>query len=232
MADGSSSIYGYLKAEDETTSFLYAYILGSADPNSSFDAYILGGVDTNDSIEAYINSAGPLIAHSIYAYLASVVRSTLSAYMEGTHLLPGESEMAEYDYIWLKSSSLSIEEKFRVLSQGYDDGTLEKAETLKRTIGGGIDYSAGAVYKSWSPVIRVRASETETNYGSLADLVALYNLNDPGGTPTNVLTFVDHHGDSYEVYMVGSFRKSLMGVKIEGENAWSLVKLKLVEVPS
>lgn len=140
--------------------------------------------------------------------------------------------MAEVNFIWLMDSDNGTQKMFRVLQAGYDDGTLEKAEDLKRTIGGGLHHSMGAVYKSWNPIIRVRENETVTDYGDLADLEYFYGLNDPGGTPSNIISFVDHHQISHYVRMHGTFRKSIMGAMSEGVNAWFLVKLQLLEVPS
>ena len=140
--------------------------------------------------------------------------------------------MAEVPYIWLMSSDSSVQERFRVLQQGYNDGQLEKAESLNRTIGGGLDHSMGAVYRSWNPVIRVRETEPETDYGDLDDLEYFYNLNDPGGTPSNIISFVDHHQISFYVRIHGTFQKSILGSMTEGNQAWFLVKLNLLEVPT
>jgi len=140
--------------------------------------------------------------------------------------------MAEVPFIWLMTSDSSVQLMFRVVQAGYNDGMLEKAESLDRTIGGGIDHSMGGIYRSWNPVIKVRQSESVTDYGDLDDLVYFYNLNNPGGTPSNIISFVDHHQISYYVRIHGTFAKSLLGVMTEGVNAWSIVQLNLLEVPS
>ena len=139
--------------------------------------------------------------------------------------------MAEVPFIWLMSSDDSVQKMFRVLQAGYNDGKLEKAESLQRTIGGGIDHSMGAVYRSWNPVIKVRHTESVTDYGDLDDLIYFYNLIDPGGTPSNIISFVDHHQISYYVRIHGAFEKALLGSMTEGVNAWNIVRLTLVEVP-
>ena len=138
--------------------------------------------------------------------------------------------MAEYAYVWLKSSDNSISKKFRVIAQGYDDGTLEKAENLERTIGGGVNQSQGAVYTIWNPIIRVRETETEVDYGNLSDIKTLYELNNPNGTPSNKITFIDHHGVQHLVLTSGAFKKALMGVKIEGNQAWFTLGLRLIKI--
>ena len=138
--------------------------------------------------------------------------------------------MATTDYITFETSDEEVEKKFRVLLQDYDDGTEEKAEEVKRTIGGGIDHSVGAIYKTWSMIIRVREEETEDGYGDRDDLVYFYSLNNPNGTPSNDITFTDHHGEEHIVHTVGSLSKDIMGCELEGPDAWYLYRLNLLRV--
>ena len=135
----------------------------------------------------------------------------------------------EYPYIILTNSDDSLSKYFRVIAQGYDDGSLAKTSSVNKTIGGGVDVSMGDVYTTWNPVIRVRHTEPESGYGTLDNLQTFYGYNDPGGTPTNVITFTDNHGVEHDVYMVGDFKKQYIGAKIEGDQAWVFVKLTLVE---
>lgn len=143
--------------------------------------------------------------------------------------------MASNDYITLENSDASKSLKFRVLGgpeTDYNDGMLSKSQTLNKTIGGGIDASVGAVYRSWNPVIMVRHTELESGYGNLSDLETFYSYNDPGGTPSNIITFTDHHGGAgVDVIILGDFEKQILGVSIEGSNAWSHVRIQLHEVP-
>jgi hypothetical protein len=241
MADANSSVHGFLygldNASDSTKAFVHGkltktgnkwvWLAGSVSSSDSCNAYLYGGVAEVDAVSAYTLGTGGLTSQA-YAYLEGVVRSTVHAFLEGKEI--GDTGMVEYDHIWLKDSDLSVQKKFRVIAQGYDDGTLEKAENIKRTIGGGIDHSVGAVYRSWSPVIRVRQDEPLSDYGSLDDLVYFYSLNEPGGAPSNDITLVDHLGQSWTVHIIGDFRKSLMGVKVEGQDAWSLVRIRMIEV--
>lgn len=136
------------------------------------------------------------------------------------------------DYIWLKTSDggATKSKKFKVLTQDYDDGTLEKAEEVNKTIGGGIDHSVGAVYKTWAPIIRVRHTETEADYGNVADLEYFFSLNNPNGIPSNDITFIDHHQTTYIVHLVGKLTKNLLSCEIEGTEAWYLYKLNFMRV--
>lgn len=143
--------------------------------------------------------------------------------------------MASNDYITLENSNASLSLKYRVMGgpdSDYNDGMLSKSQEVNRTIGGGIDAAVGAVYRSWNPVIMCRHTEDESGYGTLAQLETFYSYNDPGGTPSNIITFTDHHGGAgVDVIILGDFEKQMLGVSIEGSNAWAHVRLELHEVP-
>jgi hypothetical protein len=188
----------------------------------------MGDVAYLSDVSCYMSGGGGLVTSRIAAFIgAPVVRSSISVRFggDGTGAI-----VAERDYMELKTSDASVVKRFRVLAQGYDDGTLRKAESLDRTIGGGIDHSVGAIYVDWNPVIRVRHTEIDTDYGTLADLRYFYELNDPSGTPSNDVAFFDHHNIEHTVHLVGDFQKAIMGTKTEGTLAWVLVKVQLVEV--
>lgn len=140
--------------------------------------------------------------------------------------------MVQYSYILLQTSDAgaTLSKRFRVIAEGYNDGQLSKSQSVEKTVGGGLDASVGAVYKSWNPIIRVKHTEEDSNYGNLADLKTFYNYNDPGGTPSNVITFVDHHGQNYNVIMTGDFQSQVLGCMIEGTNSHYMVQLTLEEV--
>lgn len=140
--------------------------------------------------------------------------------------------MVTYSYIILQTSDAgaTLSKRFRVVAEGYNDGMLSKAQNVEETIGGGIDASTGTVYKTWNPVIRVKHTEEDSNYGNLAELQQLYSYNDPGGTPSDIIGFVDHHGQNYNVLMLGDFEQQKLGVMVEGTNAHYMVQLQLREV--
>ena len=117
-----------------------------------------------------------------------------------------------------------------MLAQDYDDGTPLKAQSTKRTLGGGLSHSVGGIYYSWTPIIKVRHTESVSGYGNLQDLTDLFELNNPNGTPSNIITFIDHHNVSRNVIMPGDFRKSTLGSAIEGTEAWHIVRLVLQEL--
>jgi hypothetical protein len=231
MAEFNASKDAYLKGSAEHSDRVFCFVLGASTSTDSQSAFITGDVLSTDSLGAYTEGAGDVTRSSIFAFIAGDIKDSKSAYTEGyLEGQPEEGEGVAVDHIWLRNSDLSLEAKFRVVAQGYNDGMLEKAESLDRTIGGGIDHSVGAVYRSWNPTIKVRETESETDYGDISDLKTFYNYNDPGGTPSNDITFVDHHQDTYTVRIVGTYNAQTLGTAIEGAHAWTLVQLRLVEV--
>lgn len=219
----------YLWAGEETSYNIHAFTQAYSDDQiDNISAYLTGNVLYTSSFPGYVSGGGGLITSSLSAFIGtSVVRSSVSARFggDGTGAI-----VVERNYIELETSDSSIKKRFRVLAQGYDDGTLNKAEKLDRTIGGGYDHSLGAIYEEWNPVIRVRHTEEDSNYGTLQELRDFYEYNDPGGSITPDITLYDHLNQSHTVHMVGSFRKQLLGTKVEGTSAWYIVSLKLVAV--
>lgn len=136
-------------------------------------------------------------------------------------------------YITLSSSTGSISKKFRVLQQGFAP-SLNKPGQPRYTIGGKPDVPMGAIQDMRTMVIRVRHTEPISGYGTLSDLESLYSLNDPSGSPSNVLKLQDHEyptTSEKNVYWVGSFQKMPMTTQIEGEQAWFLVQAFLLVKP-
>ena len=238
MADLSTSQNGYLDAKDtgsgDTSAYmaggdnwhgyLLAWLAGGQLTTSDTPCYIDGGTDDTSDQSAY--TEGVSIALSLqYAYAMGIERSSVPVCLVGGGTM-------EYDHIWLKTddAGVTLSKKFRVVAEGYDDGSLDKSQSIEKTIGGGIDASTGEIYKSWAAIIKVRETEIEANYGDLEDLETFYSYNNPGGTPSDRITLVDHHGNNYVVLILGAFQKMYLGVKIEGEHAWLLVKMMMQEV--
>ena len=131
--------------------------------------------------------------------------------------------MAVEKYFTLTNSNGSLSKKFQVVLSGHKI-TLDKSQTVDKTLDGGLDISLGGLYERYEYLVRVRHEEERSGYGTLADLKTFFSYNNPNGTPSNVLTLTTHIGQEYYVFMVGSFSEQLLGVMVEGVNAWSLVQ--------
>lgn len=149
--------------------------------------------------------------------------------------------MTSYNYIILESSSGSPSWRFKVVEGGYNV-VKEKAQTENETIGG-IDVAMGAVHEIHEYVVKVKQGrwiitdsgsyQVEADeVGLLSDLEAFYELNDPGGSPTNVITLTDHYGVEKDVYFVGTFAKQPISTIIEGGNAIFFIPIRLRVIPS
>lgn len=228
MADVDSSFDSYTRGAFTTKSQTYGFLAGGNTDLDDTPCFLSGNIAVDDSFSAFLDGQGSGLG-SIYAYLDGIVRDNTPGYLEGSNT--GDDDVAN-DYITLRNSDSSVEKKFKVLAQDYDDGTPEKAGTMKRTLGGGLSQSVGGVYYSWTPTIRVRETETESGYGDLADLTYFFELNNPAGTPSNLITFIDHHNDSHTVILVGSMQKAVLTAAIEGENAYYIVRLRFQEKPN
>ena len=119
--------------------------------------------------------------------------------------------MTHYKYFVLTNSNSSLSKRFRVISTMYGP-VLEKSQSINHTLNGGIDISQGDIHETHTYGVRVRETEPDTNYGDRDDLKAFFMLNDPNGTPSDLITLTDHYGTNYDVYMTGQFGQALMGV--------------------
>jgi hypothetical protein len=121
---------------------------------------------------------------------------------------------------------------FRIIQGSYAIRRV-KAQNIRTTIGGGIDVAMGDVYVYRSYICRCRETEDRSNHGSLSDLQHFFDLNDPNGDPSNVITFTDHYQQqpTNGVYMLGEFQEQPMGVEVEGLEAWFLVPIQFIDIP-
>lgn len=134
--------------------------------------------------------------------------------------------MATTPYIILTNSTGGPASKtfYRVMLEGYGV-TDRKSQSMRVTAGGDWDITEGAVKEIHQYIIRIRETEPTTGYGALADLRTLYALNNPGASPSNILQFTDHYGGSARnAMLVGELTRNILGIEIEGNQAWFYVK--------
>lgn len=134
-------------------------------------------------------------------------------------------------YFTLTNSDLSLSKKFGVIQSGYEP-MLEKMQSIQTTLNGGLDVSYGGIYETHSYTIRIRETETRFGYGSKADLETFYRLNNPNLVPSPVITLTDHFGVSHECLMVGNYLPVPVGVMIEGDQSWMIIKCVFKFIPA
>lgn len=219
----------WLVVEQLGSSSKGAYLLGGySNYRGSTQAFVKGESSKNSRKAVYLK--GYLTASSsksVYIDVQPGSRSSKHVYLNSTFPIGGYMANA---YVTFSNSNGSLIKRFKVISEGYDDGLPDKTVSMQKTVGGSLDISQGAVYKSWSPTIRCRGTETDTNYGTISDLQTFYAYNNPNGDPSDKILMTDHHGIGYTCVILGEFRKALLGTMIEGTEAHWLVKLRLHQV--
>jgi hypothetical protein len=123
--------------------------------------------------------------------------------------------------------------KFAVVMQNYAPG-LSKGGTERETIGGVIDVSEGNVFWQWRGIIFVKYdvedAEQTAGYGTYADLEDYFKLNNPHGSPSNVITLIDHYGVAHTGYIrTKEHVPTPLTQMIDGEYAMFTVPLQFLE---
>ena len=140
--------------------------------------------------------------------------------------------MATYRYFTLEDDDplYSVKKQFRVISDSYQR-ILEKSQSMTKTLDGDLDVNLGGIYEAYDYTVRVRHTEPDTNYGTLADLEYFYSLNSPTASPSCKLKFVDHHGNQKTVIMTRQLQPKIVGVVLEGVTASYMVPVSLQVLP-
>jgi len=133
------------------------------------------------------------------------------------------------DYVTLNNSLGSGARRFRAASLRI---TKSKAQDLQITINGGVDLTVGAVITRVNMVLYVPYVASPPD-GSYNDLVILYSLNNPNGSPTNQLQFTDYIGDTFTAYLIGDLEaEPLCGEHLDDSDAYYICPVELIYEPS
>lgn len=97
------------------------------------------------------------------------------------------------------------------------------------TVTGKVDNQVGPVVRHWAYTVKAYHTDPPEGYGTLANLKTLFDLVDPWGTPSNVITLTDHDGTEYSVYMIGELSESPITTYIAGEVARFEVPIHMME---
>ena len=138
--------------------------------------------------------------------------------------------MATTNYMTLTNSDASLAKKFKAIHGSYRN-TLSKAQDIKRLVDGQLDVSVGSIQERYEMVLKVRDEEDVSGFGTRHDLETFYRYNDPGGSPSNVITLLDHFGDTKSIIMDGEFTPEPLSVVIEGTEAYFLIKVLFHVMP-
>lgn len=122
--------------------------------------------------------------------------------------------------------------KFHVVLQGYKTGLVKRGEE-RETLGGVIDVAVGHIYWRATFVVFVAhtlsAGEIADNQGNYSDLENYFKLNNPLGTPSNLITLVDHLGTTHTGFLRGDHIPEPLTYNIEGEHALYYIPINFME---
>ena len=139
--------------------------------------------------------------------------------------------MATNKYIVLATQDNSLSKRFRIIEGGYAKN-LTKSGSMERTITGKLDVKAGSILRVFPYIIKVRHTETDSNYGTAAELEALFLLNNPASATTPpLLKYTDHYGTTSDAYLFGDMSFNPLTTIIEGIYAWFFVQVQIVIAP-
>jgi hypothetical protein len=119
---------------------------------------------------------------------------------------------------------------FRVVQGGFKP-IKEKTGEINKTAGGSFDHAVGDIYETFQYIIWVRDTEVDTGYGDRAELDRIYALNNPNGSPSNVITLEDHFNQQYDCYMAGQNIPEPLTTTISGQYAWFYIPITLYVIP-
>jgi hypothetical protein len=138
--------------------------------------------------------------------------------------------MTTYNYIVLADSNgelcgLSLRFKATQVRN-----TRTRTDDVKTTLSGSLDKSAGPILKSWRYLLRVPFQTDDSDYGTMDNLITLFELNDPNGTPSDIITLTDHYGNDFNVIFVGTLDPENATTILDGYNSHYIVGIELREV--
>lgn len=135
-------------------------------------------------------------------------------------------------YITLTNSNSTLSKKFKVVMGSYNVSS-RKIQSMQTTIGGKIDLGQGSTIATHRYTLKVYGTgSAPSGYGDMSDLETLFALSDPGATPSDVITMIDHLGSSHSVYFLGELSKQPLAYLLDGNDARYMMSIEMVEIPS
>ncbi len=138
--------------------------------------------------------------------------------------------MAWRDYIEFTNSDSSLDKRFRVFADGYQQG-YQRKQQVRGTISGKTDITEGAVIRVWNLSLKIYETDPDagSGYGDLDDIRTFIGYNDPDATPSNEITLTGFNdANSWTVYIVGNPTIQNVAPQVHGEVCFK-VQVNLVE---
>lgn len=137
--------------------------------------------------------------------------------------------MATNEYITICTSGSEINKKFYAILNGYTE-RHKKAQTIDTNIEGQPLITNGGIYREFDYVLKLSHEMADTSFGTKDELKTMYNLNNPNGSPSDVITLVDHYGVVHTVKFMNDLELNPLTVIIEGTESYFYTPIKFIEV--
>lgn len=137
--------------------------------------------------------------------------------------------MAVNEYITICTSGSELSKKFYAILNGYTE-INQKAQTVEDNIEGNPLITNGGIRYMINYVLKLSAEMADPEFGVKDDIITMYRLNDPNGTPSDVLTLIDHYGTRRTVKFTGSLEMNPLTTMIDGEDSYFYTPIRFIEV--
>lgn len=139
-------------------------------------------------------------------------------------------------YFTLTTSDSSLSKKFRVVEGGYSI-VWDKKQDDQPTLDGVPDITQGGIYQTYNFSVKVYQEDPDNTigdpqWGTLADLQTFYNYNNPNAAsgPSDIITMIDHYGNTNLVVFMGQLNLQPATIMLEGINAVYFIPIMLRKV--
>jgi len=135
--------------------------------------------------------------------------------------------MSTLNYIRLVNQAATLDRKFRVVMQDFHQVKVRR-HTIKEMADGSLDMQHGAHYRVWPFILKVYYLDPDAaqGFGSLANIQTFFDYRLPGN---DKLTFYDHLGQSYTVYIDGDYDAIPQSPVLDSENSWFMIPILIRE---
>jgi len=130
------------------------------------------------------------------------------------------------------SSGSTMDWKFKTVQW---KPVFQKAQSLEKTLGGGLDRGEGSIMQVNRYVVKVPYDyqEGEEDYGRYSDLIKLYALNNPrDAVDTNLLRFWDHFGNEHMAWITGDVAPEPLTTIIDSNCSWYMIPMEITIKPT
>ena len=137
--------------------------------------------------------------------------------------------MATNEYITICTSGSEVNKKFYAILNGYTE-RHKRAQSVDTNIEGQPLITNGGIYREFDYVLKLSHEMADTDFGTKDELIYMYDLNNPNGSPSDVITLVDNYGLFHTVKFSNDLELNPLTVTIEGTESYFYTPVKFIEV--